>query len=82
MTARYKFSVTTLSGKVLTRKSQDDYGYEWAAFAEKESEKDGFRVAYSKTREGAIKNLGSYYAKFPGYGVARVTKTEIPKRKA
>lgn len=81
MTARYKFSVTTLDGTVLTRKSQDDYGYQWAAFAKKDGEKDGYRVAYSKTRDGALKNLGDYYAQFEGFGVAPVTKTEIPKRK-
>lgn len=81
MTARYKFSVTTLDGTVLTRKSQDDYGYEWAAFAKSEREKDGYRVAYSKTRAGAVSNLGDYYAKMDGFGVGPVTKTEIAKRK-
>lgn len=84
MTARYKFSVTTPDGTVLTRKSQDDFGYQWAAFVKREG--DGYRIAYSKTREGAVKNLGVYYtgpveAK-DGFGVAPVTKTEIPKRKA
>lgn len=82
MAARYKFSVTTLDGTVLTRKSQDDYGYEWAAFAKSEGQKDGYRVAYSKTRDGALRNLGDFYAKCPGFGVAPVAKSEIPKRGA
>lgn len=77
MTARYKFSVTTGDGTVLTRKSLDDYGYQWAAYV-KTGEK--WRVAYSKTRAGAANNLGDYYQADPTYGVGPVTKTEIAKR--
>lgn len=80
MTARYKFSVTTPDGTVLTRKSLDDYGYEWAAFAK--GERSSYRVAFSKTKEGAIRNLGDYYTAFDDFNVAPVTKAEIPKRKA
>lgn len=81
MTARFKFSVTTADGTVLTRKSQEDYGYTYAAFAKDRYYPAKWRVAYSRTREGALKNLGDFYANGEGFGVAPVTKTEIPKRK-